>query len=32
MKVMAGKIAQQFKQVSPEKGPTEEFSRLSPNK
>ena len=32
LKVMADKITQQYKQVSPEKAPTEEFRRLSPNK
>jgi hypothetical protein len=28
--VMAGRIAQQYKQVSPEKMPAEEFKRLAP--
>ena len=30
MKVMAGRIAQQYKQVSPDKVPLEEFKRLAP--
>ena len=30
MKVMAGRIAQQYKQVSPDKAPVEEFKRLAP--
>jgi hypothetical protein len=30
LKVMAGRIAQQYKQVSPNKAPTEEFRRLAP--
>jgi hypothetical protein len=30
MKVMAGRIGQQYKQVSPDKAPVEEFRRLSP--
>ena len=29
---MAGRIAEQYKQVSPEKAPTEEFRRLAPPK
>ena len=32
MKVMAGRIAQQYKQVSPEKAPAEEFKRQIPPK
>jgi len=32
LKVMAGRIAEQYKQVSPEKAPTEEFRRLPPRK
>ena len=32
LKVMAGRITQQYKQVSPEKAPTEEFRRLAPQK
>ena len=30
MKVMAGRVAEQYKKVSPDKVPTEEFRRLSP--
>jgi hypothetical protein len=30
MKVMAGRIAQQYKQVSPDKALIEEFKRLAP--
>jgi len=30
MKVMAGRIAQQYKQVSPDKAPAEEFKRMAP--
>jgi hypothetical protein len=32
LKVMAGRIGQQYKQVSPEKAPTAEFRRLAPQK
>ena len=32
LKVMAGRIAQQYKQVSPEKAPAEEFKRAPPPK
>jgi hypothetical protein len=30
--ILAGRIAEQYKQVSPEKAPTEEFRRLVPRK
>jgi hypothetical protein len=30
MKVMAGRVAQQYKQVSPDRAPTEEFKRSAP--
>ena len=32
LKAMAGRIAEQYKQVSPEKAPTVEFRRLAPRK
>lgn len=32
MKMMAGRIAQQYKQVSPERAPAEEFKRLAPKR
>lgn len=30
MKVMAGRIGEQYKKVSPERAPAEEFKRLAP--
>jgi hypothetical protein len=32
MKIMAGRIAQHYKQVSPERAPAEEFKRLAPTR
>jgi len=32
MKVMAGRVSEQYKKVSPEKAPAEEFKRLAPPK